>query len=600
MKKPLLYFVSCMLLSGIALGQSVVVQPINKTAAYKPVYKYGGAEMQTKLLREPNPYTSSSAAAMDVNETIIGGSSYDLQTNSSVQNRIVKHGDGTISAVWTFGASGTSPSFPGRGTGYNYYDGSSWGNIPTQRIESVRTGWPSIDYSSGAGEVVMSHLFMEKPIQSKRASKGTGSWSETQRSDAPNTSWPRMVIGGNNGTTLHMIAVTLPEGNQGTIYQGQDGALLYSRSLDGGDTWDIENQLFSELDSSHYYSMGGDAYAMAAPRGNTVAFVTGESFNDVVLMKSTDNGDNWTKTVIDTFPYPLFNEGSTLVLDTPLASDGSMAVILDENGDAHVFWGALNVLNDDTTDEQYTYFPGTNGLMYWNENFGSNPPVMITGALDLDNNQILDIIGDIALYYVSLSSMPSAAIGDDGTIYLSYSAVVETLNNGNQNYRHIYMMKSTDGGQNWTEPVDVTPFDEFAECVFASIAPQVDDYVHMVYQRDFEPGLAVQGDMDAYDENEIVYLKVPKELNVGISEPQDDLSFEIYPNPAEGSFMVNLADAEINEIALYDILGNVVWQNTVNGNALTYEVTTTGLSAGTYFVRLSNEKASSTKKVIIK
>lgn len=556
--------------------------------------------MPVNLLREPNPYTSATATAFDPNETVIGETDYDLQTNSSVQNRIVKNEDGTISAVWTYGASGQGPAFNGRGTGYNYFDGSNWGNIPTARLESKRTGWPSVDYSSGVGEIVMSHMFMENPVQLKRATMGTGSWNEIERTDVPPTSWPRTVIGGTNGTTLHMIAITLPTGNQGTVYHGQDGALLYSRSLDGGNNWDVENQLLSDLDSSNYYAFGGDAYALAKPIGDTVAFVMGDGFTDVLLMKSTDNGDNWTKTVISQFPYPLFDETTTLVNDTPMSCDGSVAVVLDQNGMAHVFWGAMRVLNENLTDAQTTYFPGTNGLLYWNESFGSNAPVTITGAQDINGNQTLDILAEIGIYYTSLSSMPSAAVGEDGTIYVSYSAVDETLNNGSQNYRHIYVIKSTDGGANWSEPVDVTPFDEFAECVFPSLAPQVDDYLHMVYQRDFEPGLAVQGDMDAYGTNDIVYLKIPIALNIGVEESEAELSFEVYPNPNEGSFTVNIANRNIETIQLYDILGNQVWNKQVSPNAVSCTLENTGLSSGTYFLRLNSDKAGYTEKVIVK
>ncbi len=52
----------------------------------------------------PNPHTypvlySNSKSTMT--SEVIGWTTYDLQTNGSVQNRIVVHDDGTMSAAWT-------------------------------------------------------------------------------------------------------------------------------------------------------------------------------------------------------------------------------------------------------------------------------------------------------------------------------------------------------------------------------------------------------------------------------------------------------------------------------------------------------------------
>src|SRR6185436_16508152 len=42
-----------------------------------------------------------SKVTMSVTETIIGNTYYDLQTNGTISNRLIKNPDGTISAVWT-------------------------------------------------------------------------------------------------------------------------------------------------------------------------------------------------------------------------------------------------------------------------------------------------------------------------------------------------------------------------------------------------------------------------------------------------------------------------------------------------------------------
>ncbi len=96
----------------------------------------------------------ASPALTTVDEEVVGKSFYDLQTNSTVGNRIVAYDDGTMGAVWTF--SGET-AFTDRGTGYNYFDGSDWGDYPTVRLEDDRTGWPSYAAWGENGEINVCH-----------------------------------------------------------------------------------------------------------------------------------------------------------------------------------------------------------------------------------------------------------------------------------------------------------------------------------------------------------------------------------------------------------------------------------------------------------
>src|SRR5210317_1850558 len=111
-------------------------------------------------------------------ETQIGITYYDLFSNYNVGNRFWVHDDGTMSAVWIYGEPGGASSFPGRGTGYNYYDGTAWGPQPTERIENTRTGWPNIA-ASGAGEFGVAHNGSSGLEVIYRAAKGTGDWTQT-------------------------------------------------------------------------------------------------------------------------------------------------------------------------------------------------------------------------------------------------------------------------------------------------------------------------------------------------------------------------------------------------------------------------------------
>jgi hypothetical protein len=152
MKKLVLF---SMLMGGFMAADaqnapSVIPQHLKNKSVSVPIRKNDGTEVIGKLLRQPNPYTAGSTAGLDPNETIIGQTTFDLQTNASVQNRIYQSPNGGISAVWTYSQSNDLDAAD-RGTGYNY-KGGSWGAMPTERLESKRTGWPSITTLANGSE----------------------------------------------------------------------------------------------------------------------------------------------------------------------------------------------------------------------------------------------------------------------------------------------------------------------------------------------------------------------------------------------------------------------------------------------------------------
>ena len=72
-----------------------------------------------------NPNGNTMPAAKSQEQ--IGTTQYDLQTNQALgSSRLHLFDDGTLSAVWTMGFAGAEP-WADRGTGYNYFDGTSWG-----------------------------------------------------------------------------------------------------------------------------------------------------------------------------------------------------------------------------------------------------------------------------------------------------------------------------------------------------------------------------------------------------------------------------------------------------------------------------------------
>jgi hypothetical protein len=81
----------------------------------------------------------------------------------------------------------------------------------------------------------------------------------------------------------------------------------------------------------------------------------------------------------------------------------------------------------------------------------------------------------------------------------------------------------------------------------------------------------------------------------------NELSFGIYPNPNNGSFTIetgNITDKAVR-LEVLDILGQIVY-TAVSPAGPSIEVNLKGMSEGVYFVRLSTDNKTLTKKVIIR
>jgi hypothetical protein len=619
MKKSYL-LLSGLILSGFAANsqqnQQNSIPKINPQMdiAVKKVAPYKGDESGPYIGLMP-----ADNAPRAINSEVVGQTIYDLQTNNSTDNRIYYWpSSGNVSAAWTMSLD--SDPWPARGTGYNFRNSGVWGAYPSARIESVRTGWPSIAGLQDGSEIVIAHSgSVANPlVMNKRTTAGTGTWTQSTISTTTGNAliWPRVATSGNN---IHVVALVDPGTQTSPItYMGQQGAMVYYRSTDGGATWDINSYIIPDIDQNYFTGFSGDAYAISA-NGNNVAIAIFNQLADIVLLKSNDNGTTWTKTTIADFPIDLYQidqgldiNGDT-VYDTVWTCDGAGAVVVAPNGTAHVFFGLMRVMDDNLTDASYSYFPGTNGLCYWREgmpalNQNTFTNSVITGAQDIDGNMQLDVTG-LALYYVGLCSMPSAGVSPNGTIFVSYASIREDFESNGQSCRHIYAMKSTNGGNTWTGEVDLTPDTDqnLYEHVFASAAYHVDNKFRILFQRDLEPGLTIRGDLDPPVNNDIVYLEVDTVLgpSVGITEQiLFSRNMQVYPNPSNGIVNITFETTQSAPIhvAVTNIIGQQVLSLNKNASAAglqTEQLDLTTLTEGIYFITLTSGKQQITQKLII-
>ena len=457
-----------------------------------------------------------------------------------------------------------------------------------------------------------------------RPEKGTGEWNENLLPNSDDVVydnvWPRMKVGGADGQSIHVISHT---------YGLDNNYITYSRSQNAGESYDIIDYLIPEIGPEFYNGFGGDQYALDV-KGETIAIVIGGAWTDVVLVKSIDNGTTWTKTIVKEHPIPFWSD--SILVDSASfpefegiieSSDQSFSISLDSNGDAHVFYGLMNYSNSEVNDDSWSYYPSSDGLVYWNEL--TQTEEVIAFVEDMNGNDSLDVelaedgSAAIAYYGSSLTSYPSSAIADNGDIYLIYSSIIEEFSQdqidlGNFNeeiflehYRHQYIMRSQDGGVTWSTPYDLMtettdPLtgNTLQEGVFGCISNIVNDNIYLTYQRDMYPGLNIQGDEDPITKNSIVFMTVPVEGFESLATEEiktSNTNFNVYPNPTTNLININLANnKDFASITISNILGEAVKTTTMTGS--NSKLSLESLINGVYFITIETVNERITKSIV--
>jgi len=580
----------------------------NKAAKFNP---YTNTAVGTSISQKSKaPYAVSTAKSMVQVEEYVGTSIYDLQTNNSIQNRIIAD-DAGVAACFTFSATNSSDTYPDRGTGYNYRTAGVWQDDITQRVESMRTGWTSLMHPANGSEILMNHSGTAGIKVWTRPAIGTGTWVN---SVVPTPSgfamfWPRAISGGADGNSIHMICLSDP--NAGAFTNGMTGAILYNRSLDGGATWDLSEILLPGLeDTTLVTGFSADTYAIHA-RGNKIAIAAFGDLQDSYIWISNDNGTTWTRSTIWDFPidHYVIDQGTDVALDgvqdTILSTDGAGAVFIDASGTAHATFGTMFYTDDlGVIDSSYSYFPLGGSIAYWNENMVDPATEVLEIGVSPDvDTTIPAATTEVGQYGNSgIASHPQLAEAADGTIFCSYQAVNENYFNGAEYLRHIYAVKSDDGGATWTTPSDITPdiAEDGFEYVYASMAPfAYGDKIHLIVQRDFEPGIHVQPETaaDPVTDNDQIYVCVSLDL-VSVEEGSlTKTSFNVFPNPTTSELNIQVGANENGEIRIFNANGQLV-RSFNNFNNGTTKVDVSNLANGVYEVQYQNENGTSNQRFV--
>jgi len=627
-------------------GSEVLSGPIRLTAH------------QEHLLNGATPNNESA-------EEWIGETYYDLQSNGCVANRIIAQPDCEITAVWTGHPQTEDMNFPNRGT--FIAEAEDCGGFESYgRIEPTsRTGWPNIVKLADGTNLVINHTFAStnQTLLVRETSPGVWNEESTLPSDAPlGFLWPRAVAVGN---TIHVIGVTGPNDPAAPVfertYEGLTQALLYFRSDDGGLTWPIQNYIIPGTTGDDIKGVNADTYAITADENGNVAIGIFPLTEDVMLLKSTQNGDigSWTSRIVHDFPLDLYELGNasyslddiggvdprgpgvfftnTDLMDSLFIGtcDGTGSVTLDANGMAHVSYSELFIYSDSTLQEGFlNFFFLPTGIGYWNESFDDNDVSFIEAVevgLDVDNNLSYDF-EDGAIYVNGIASPISASninVTDDGEIIVTYQQSMENLLSENamqpQHFSQIHVTASADGGATWACPYNIINDDlslfsflvPTTDAIFPHTALVEDDHLAIWYQFDDEPGLNLDmSEGDAINANTIAEVSIrvndyldtdtPCLFPVNVLEVVDAEAFSLTlsPNPAKNITQVSYSvDAAMEmQLTLTSITGQQLKAANLRPNApgtYSYDLNTDDLSAGIYLVSLRTEDQVATTRLMI-
>lgn len=637
MKKILLLSLTLFVgFSAFAQGQFVPMKNEIKTKSYKNVPIVDPAfELHTE--------------SVPVSDNIVfrgsdfaGSSTYDLQSNSTLPNRVVNMGVGNVLTSWTFANTDPALGVTERGTGFRMQASDIWTSAePSARIENERCGWPATNVTSGGMIVNTSHNAgpggLYNIVVSRRPVDG-GDWTSAYIPTAvPNGAlWPRSAVGGSDGNTVHAIAVTTPEAFTGAPYGGLDGHVLYYRSQDEGATWDVQDFIIPGLDSVKYAAHDIDQYSISA-NGNTVAVALYSTWNDLKVFISRDNGDTWEeKTVLD---FPLKN----YVLDSGYTSDqlpedpnqpideygvvdslaiysndGTGEVVVDNDGTVHLTYAEVYVTDADLADGGWSFYPGYDAVYYWNETMDSDAGIYVGGALDMNGDSVLNVNNTVNYGGSSVSTHPELGYDDDGNLYISYASYNELYaSDTDLGVRHIFLSKSTDGGQTWSEtPRNLVDEDEdmtdFAainyEFFYPAMANYVDDQVHILVQIDDYPGSYVQSlnngpsDDISGDNNFLYYGSFQADPDSGTDDVDLSAVVSVFPNPASDRIILKTDfDFSNAQVSLLNSMGQKVYverlQNRKGVNYLPIDVAS--FATGTYFLNIVADNNVHTQTIIV-
>ena len=590
---------------------------IAKTSVLRHVKSVAGNETTSvSNFAQPQVMTRVAAQTRDADtlmefETMISDF-YDLQSNSALGNRMAQWPDGSLAVTMTWDNSGSS-TYDNRGTGYNYYDGENFGDMPEDRIENIYSGWPSIA-PFGEGEILASHGGGNVNLY-KRDRKGEGEW-ESVRSFGPCT-WPRIATT-NEGKYVHVVAAEQNSSNTLENY------VYYMRSTDGGQTFtDMAYPPMVDVEGMYKYDISADDYVIAT-NGNTVAILFGSMNFDLFYIISRDNGETWEKQIVAPFPYDHALDWNQTAIsidtDTIWACDNTFSIAIDDNGVVHVAFGLGRWVPAPASGAgYYTSFPYTQAIVYWNSEYvneqgGHEIPLFgdwsgdanlaymalngtngvsnslnderlwaiaeadghqhlhLFGFVDDNHNGTYGEYGDLLENYISnsnlgyrslgIATLPAIIVDNEGNLACMYSCLSENrIWTNTWYYRGAFVTFRDKCGEWFDDLVNLNAdfVHAYAEEYYTSASNMATDgSFWFTYMESETPGLFVDGDGSPAEPNSLYAVKLtPSNEMTGFETWSVEeqvvnpmTSTRVYPNPATDVLNIEVNASQSSEMSI--------------------------------------------------
>jgi hypothetical protein len=593
---------------------------------------------------------------------LVGTTWYDYQHNGTISKMISLTPNNGVHVCWM---KALELNAVNRHIYYNYFvNGAfSWPGIGYQVDQGDRGGYTCLDHLSG-GEAV---IFMHTNPGATDPWTATFAWDFIEGFGAfqvhvlpeiagwDNVAWPHGAVDAQD--YIHMVA----HENRSDVWQ----RLAYIRSEDGGasvNDWTVVDTIVT---------LSGDVATSPASNKVGIAYTESEfdplnlgpyagllvsQLNNGITLVETDDGSSWDFSAKQDIT-DLINPDASRYPDTTYANGDTLrcycdvSLLYDHNDNAHAAFTTRYLGFDAGLAEHPDSFAITglsldaSMIWHWSEEHDTITVVADgwydVGDPDAGANQYR---GSGA--WRSTVDRPSLGVNPvNGYIYCTYQRCVEGDTSGGPLPSHgfangeIFCSVSTDGGLNWSEPVNLTdtpsPLCSNGNCMdedYSSLAELVNDTLHILYVEDKDAGGVVQDAPQEgwWTENPVKYLKVPADLvppgppfvpnynfhvvpsGTGVQEPNrvegavPELYalYQNYPNPFNPDTEIRYAIPASVPVTLrvYNVLGaevatlvdapNVAGVYTVRWDA-------GDLASGMYFCRLQAGEFTAVKKMVL-
>ncbi|MBT3232045.1 MAG: T9SS type A sorting domain-containing protein [Calditrichaeota bacterium] len=519
-----------------------------------PIQNYRSV-MPNNEIPEPRPHRDP----IEGDRIIVGDTWYDYQTNGSIGKMIFKDNLGAIQLMWMAGENNDLSTCP-RSIRYNFSDddGESW----TYEDEGVpvcdrpRGGYGSMwltneeepravfFFHQGRDETLFSFCGVDFIY-------GIGAPINVAAPRYPEQSviWPQGVVS--------------PENRIHILYNRRDTDML---SYAPG-TFDRNGEPVFGDNPIEIERAGQNSYRIAqSPNSERAAMIWTHNrlgFEDLgpwegylawqmncdMVIAWTEDGEEWNfdepRNITNCIPPDPRQEGTASYGDT-LRPYRTMDIIFDENDFMHVVFDArlLKVQAIEESEPPIDALSLSKSMLYhWSEETDEITPVA-DGWWDHDlRDEEGNIIRQInpGYWYESTVCRPSLAYAENGALYCVY-----TIFHRDDYSVHSYcnadvaVTVSEDNGVTWFEPTMITATrtleaeeGESESEMYPSLAFEIDDFLHISYELDTEPGSTIA---DYPNREEIVtlcqwyYHKVPVDA-IARDEIYDGPPFHVNQRP---------------------------------------------------------------------